>query len=294
MSTTPALLACENIIDKLTNGALQKLENNIPEDKKDEFESKKAVLLDKYIKKVILHGVTRTVTDPKILSRKAEIIKDVEDLRKEYNVSKWSMDVKQVKRIREPLYKEFDDMKSIYPLPRDEKDPYKKETIEKIRQELDALKTNKYQLRSEISRLEYQFEQGLISKREILAKIKELSDPNDNRWENVVNASFSSNNTDRKNGIGILDRIDRSLKAYKDVDTKGMRISDKYHKLLDDILDQLKTQYPEGNEEELGNIIKTWYNQTLKPEITKDTSVDKKLKNYVVTDQISDNSEKQD
>ena len=294
MSTTPALLACENIIDKLTNGALQKLENNIPEDKKDEFESKKAVLLDKYIKKVILHGVTRTVTDPKILSRKAEIIKDVEDLRKEYNVSKWSMDVKQVKRIREPLYKEFDDMKSIYPLPRDEKDPYKKETIEKIRQELDALKTNKYQLRSEISRLEYQFEQGLISKREILAKIKELSDPNDNRWENVVNASFSSNNTDRKNGIGILDRIDRSLKAYKDVDTKGMSISDKYHKLLDDILDQLKTQYPEGNEEELGNIIKTWYNQTLKPEITKDTSVDKKLKNYVVTDQISDNSEKQD
>lgn len=283
MSTTPALLACENIIDKLTNGALQKLENNIPEDKKDEFESKKVALLDKYIKKVILHGVTRAVTDPKILSRKAEIIKDVEDLRKEYNISKWGMDIKQVKQNHEPSYKQFDDMKPEY--------SYDPEEVEHVKRELDALKTNNYQLKSEIEKLEYQFENGLISKEDVFAKMKELTNPKDSSWEDTVNASFSNNNTDAKNGIGILDRIDRSLKAYKDVDTNGMRISGKYHKLFDDILDQLKTQYPEGNEEELGEVIKTWYNNTLKPEIKKDTSVDQKLKNYVVTDQIGDSSE---
>ena len=283
MSTTPALLACENIIDKLTNGALQKLESNIPEDKKDEFESKKAALLDKYIKKVILHGVTRAVTDPKILSRKAEIVKDVEDLRKEYNVSKWGMDVKQVKQNHEPLYKQFDGMKPEY--------SYDPEEVEHVKRELDALKTNNYQLKSEIEKLEYQFENGLMSKEDVFAKMKELTNPKDSSWEDTVNASFSNNNTDAKNGIGILDRIDRSLKAYKDIDTNGMRISGKYHKLFDDILDQLKTQYPEGNEEELGEVIKAWYNNILKPEIKKDTSVDQKLKKYVVTDQIGDSSE---
>ena len=41
----------------------------------------------------------------------------------------------------------------------------------------------------------------------------------------------------------------------------------------------------------LGEVIKAWYNNTLKPEIKKDTSVDQKLKKYVVTDQIGDSSE---
>ena len=286
MSTTPALLACENIINKLSDNALQKLEDNIPEDKEDEFESKKAALLNKYIKKAILHGVTRVITDPTIVSHKNEIIKDLDDLRKEYGISKWGMNVKQVKQMHEPSEKQFDGIKSEY--------SYDPEEVEYVKRELDALKTNNYQLKSEIEKLEYQFENGLISKEDVFTKMKELTNLEDSSWKDIVNASFSNNKNDADNGIGILDRIDRSLKAYKDIDTKGMRISDKYHKLLDDILDQLKTQYPEGNEEELGDIIKTWYNQTLKPEIAKDTSVDKKLKNYVVTDQISDDSEKQD
>lgn len=284
MSTTPAVLACENIIDKLTGNTLQKLEDNIPSDKKDEFENKKAALLNKYIKKTTLYGVTRAITDPRIMSRKNEIMKDLDDLRKEYGISKWGMDVNQIKHTHEPSDKSSsNDIKSEY--------SYSPEEIEYVKRELDALKTNNYQLKSEIEKLEYQFEQGLISKEDVFAKMKELVNHKDNSWEDTVNASFSNSKNDAENGIGILDRIDRSLKAYKDVDTKGIRLSGKYHKLLDNILDQLKAQYPEGNEEEVGNVIKSWYNDILKPEIAKDSSVGQKLKNYVVTDQIGDSSE---
>ena len=294
MSTTPAVLACENIIDKLTGNTLQKLEDSISSDKKDEFESKKAALLDKYIKKATLRGVTRAITDPRIMSRKNEIVKDLDDLRKEYGISKWGMDVNQVKQSinNGPVYKQFDGMKPIYPLPSEETNPDEKEKTIKIKQELDALKTNNYQLKSEVDKLEYQYMHGLISKDDVWKKMKELSNPEeDNSWESTVNSSFFNNTNDAENGIGILDRIDRSLKAYKDVDTKGIRLSGKYHKLLDNILDQLKAQYPEGNEEEVGDVIKSWYNDILKPEIAKDSSVGQKLKNYVVTDQVGDSSE---
>ena len=107
---------------------------------------------------------------------------------------------------------------------------------------------------------------------------------NEITWENIVNNNMFYNKNDADNGIGILDRIDRSLKAYKDVDTKGIRISSKYRKLLDNVLDQLKAEYPEGNEEELGDVIKSWYNDILKPELSKETSVNKKLQNYIVGD----------
>ena len=280
MSTTPALLACENVINKLTGGTLQKLENSIPSDKKDEYEDEKISLLNKYIKKVNLHGVIRAITDPSIMNHKDEIIKEVENLRKKYNVSKWGMDVNQVKQSvnTELSQVKSNDTKSVYPLPGNQ------EEIENIKRELDALKTNKYHLKSEISKIENEFMQGLISKEDVFDKIKELSNSKDDSWENVVNSSFSNNKNDADNGIGILDRIDRSLKAYKDVDTKGIRISSKYRKLLDNVLDQLKAEYPEGNEEELGDVIKSWYNDILKPELSKETSVNKKLQNYIVGD----------
>ena len=280
MSTTPALLACENVINKLTGGTLQKLENSIPSDKKDEYEDEKTSLLNKYIKKVNLHGVIRAITDPSIMNHKDEIIKEVENLRKKYNVSKWGMDVNQVKQSvnTELSQVKSNDTKSVYPLPGNQ------EEIENIKRKLDALKTNKYHLKSEISKIENEFMQGLISKEDVFDKIKELSNSKDDSWENVINSSFSNNKNDADNGIGILDRIDRSLKAHKDVDTKGIRISSKYRKLLDNMLDQLKAEYPEGNEEELGDVIKSWYNDILKPELSKETSVNKKLQNYIVGD----------
>ena len=214
------------------------------------------------------------------MNHKDEIIKEVENLRKKYNVSKWGMDVNQVKQSvnTELSQVKSNDTKSVYPLPGNQ------EEIENIKRKLDALKTNKYHLKSEISKIENEFMQGLISKEDVFDKIKELSNSKDDSWENVVNSSFSNNKNDADNGIGILDRIDRSLKAYKDVDTKGIRISSKYRKLLDNMLDQLKAEYPEGNEEELGDVIKSWYNDILKPELSKETSVNKKLQNYIVGD----------
>lgn len=482
MSTTPAVLACENIIDKLTGNTLQKLEDSIPFDKKDEFESKKAALLDKYIKKATLHGVTRAITDPRIMSRRNEIIKDLDDLRKEYGISKWGMDVNQVKQKaadlmkaylnpKKPIQKSDDELirdfgkssedfenwkkdnissyESVGFVDKDGKllDPVEnnytasdakavKEFIDKkksfeskeYKEKLKKAKEEYDQLDKEVSELiggragidvtpkrirlmtlraelinnyktgdidnTYLTSDGKLNKEKILdtlnnspysnekftaedvddlqkyldfdkakSKWEDLREKDRNKqnilnnvyvdvitdgniesrenlidrilhgdikivdnakynttldkrnyiyylrdinkpveepeekpeyvpaWEEIVNNSFFNSNNDAENGIGILDRIDRSLKAYKDVDTKGIRLSGKYHKLLDNILDQLKAQYPEGNEEEVGDVIKSWYNDILKPEIAKDSSVGQKLKNYVVTDQIGDSSE---
>ena len=103
-------------------------------------------------------------------------------------------------------------------------------------------------------------------------------------WENNVNTNIFYNKSDEENNIGILDRIDRSLTRYKDKDIKGIPLSTKYRELFDNFIDQLKKDYPEGNEKELGDIILSWYKETLRPDIAKDTSVDKQLKNYIVGD----------
>ena len=212
MLDTPVLFACENLINKMTNNLLQKIEKNISNDKKDKFEKAKNDLLNKYIKKANIHGLIRYIVDPKITSSKIEIQQALDDLTKQFDISKWSMDVNEIKN--------------------------QKDT-------------------------------------------KNKSNAN---WENNINTNVFYNKSDEENKIGILDRIDRSLSRYKNKDTKGIPLSTKYRELFDNFIDQLKKDYPEGNEKELGDVIKSWYKETLRPDIAKDTSVDKQLKNYMVGD----------
>ena len=113
---------------------------------------------------------------------------------------------------------------------------------------------------------------------------KDTKNKSNANWENNINTNVFYNKSDEENKIGILDRIDRSLSRYKNKDTKGIPLSTKYRELFDNFIDQLKKDYPEGNEKELGDVIKSWYKETLRPDIAKDTSVDKQLKNYMVGD----------
>ena len=281
MLDAPVSLACENLINKLTNDALNKLENNISKENKDDFDADKSALLDRYIKKVNIHGNIRVIVDPSIINHKNEIIKYIDDLRKKYGISKWSMNVNQVMQSTtdNDIKKDINAEKPLYDLP----DPNSDETI-KVKQELDAFRTNNYQLKSEIDKLEYQFSQGLISKEDVLKRIKELSNPEDNSWENVVNTNIFYNDNDKNKNIGILDRIDRSLARYDDEDANGMPLAAKYRELLNNLISQWKKDYPEGNEEELGNTIKSWYKYILRPDIAKDASVGKQLQNYIVGD----------
>ena len=472
MSTAPAELACENIINKMTNNMLRDLESNISNSKKDSFEALKSKLLNDYIKKVNIHGSVRAIVDPKITSYKNKIQNTLNDLAKRFDVSKWRIDVNEIRKnvdelkrkhlnpVREikksndeymsdfgktdqdfmdwqsnniasnkmlgfadkdgkvldptqneytikdvesvqkylakmnrynKIPQELEKAKNEYEIAKNKFDKtfgnnridnalynraialkaslidynktfeiddrfinngkldtdkilefinqtkqsrtmplkydYTVNDIENLQAMLDLYKAKeKYEnldydkrnlnvsdIRSDIvsknpnagkwidkaiegkikivDNVEYKYipnEASYVSflKTQNKPKNDEKNNITNNEitWENIVNNNMFYNKNDADNGIGILDRIDRSLKAYKDVDTKGIRISSKYRKLLDNMLDQLKAEYPEGNEEELGDVIKSWYNDILKPELSKETSVNKKLQNYIVGD----------
>ena len=142
--------------------------------------------------------------------------------------------------------------------------------LDKVKSKVNSYKPS---LNSYISQLEAPFEND---------RKQELN--NDDPWINTVNSNVYYNKSDADNHIGILDRIDRSLARYGDTDSKGMPIANKYRELLDTLIEQWKKDYPEGNEKELGDVILSWYKDILKPDIAKDTSVDKQLRNYIIGD----------